>query len=80
MYRDTINHKPTFAISGTKGSSGLGSVNMEQMDNKTIIFILEHFLDVIPSKVNLPFEMVNAGLHWSRKMSKQIDPLALMLG
>lgn len=53
---------------------------MEQMDNRTILFILEHFLDVISAKMNLPFEMVNAGLHWSRKMSKQIDPLALMLG
>lgn len=73
-----VSRKPTFAISGTKGSSGLGSVNMEQMDSKTILFILEHFLFSTGS--HLPFEMVNAGLHWSRKMSKQIDPLALMLG
>lgn len=51
---------------------------MEQMDSKTILFILEHFLFSTGS--HLPFEMVNAGLHWSRKMSKQIDPLALMLG
>lgn len=27
----------------------------------------------------LPFEMVNAGDHCSLRMSKQIDPLALML-
>lgn len=27
-----------------------------------------------------PFEMVNAGLHWSLKMSKQIEPFALMFG
>ena len=49
------------AISGTNGSSGLGSVNNEQIDNNTL-------------------EMVNAGLHWSFKMSKQIPPFALMLG
>lgn len=27
-----------------------------------------------------PFEMVRAGLHWSLKMSRQIEPLALMFG
>jgi len=39
----------------------LGSVSMEQMDNRT-------------------FEIVNAGDHWSRRMSKQMEPLELMLG
>jgi hypothetical protein len=28
----------------------------------------------------LPLEIVSAGDHWSLKMSRQIDPLALMLG
>lgn len=28
----------------------------------------------------VPFEMVSAGLHWSLKMSKQMEPLLLMLG
>lgn len=27
-----------------------------------------------------PFEMVNAGLHWSRRMSRQMLPFELMLG
>jgi len=27
-----------------------------------------------------PFEIVNAGDHWSRRISRQIEPLALMLG
>jgi hypothetical protein len=30
--------------------------------------------------VCVPFEMVSAGLHWSLKMSKQMEPLLLMLG
>lgn len=30
--------------------------------------------------VALPFEMVKAGLHWSRRMSKHMLPLELMLG
>lgn len=29
---------------------------------------------------NGPFEMVKAGDHWSRRMSRQMDPLELMLG
>ena len=49
------------AISGTRGSSGFGSVSSDDSDSKT-------------------FEMVSAGLHWSFKMSRQILPLALMLG
>lgn len=28
----------------------------------------------------LPLEMVNAGLHWSRRMSKQMLPFELMFG
>lgn len=50
-----------WAISGTKGSSGLGSVNNEQIDNNT-------------------FEIVSAGLHWSRKISRQMLPFELMFG
>jgi len=30
--------------------------------------------------LKIPFEIVNAGDHWSRRMSKQIEPLELMLG
>lgn len=29
---------------------------------------------------SIPFEMVNAGLHWSRRMSRQMLPLELILG
>lgn len=32
------------------------------------------------SGVYIPFEMVSAGLHWSLRMSRQIEPLLLMLG
>ena len=49
------------AISGTKGSSGLGSVSNDEIDNKTL-------------------PIVSAGLHWSFNISKQIDPLLLILG
>lgn len=49
------------AISGTSGSSGLGSHSREQIDNNT-------------------FDIVNAGDHWDRKMSRQIEPLLFMLG
>ena len=28
----------------------------------------------------VPFEIVKAGDHWSRRMSKQMEPLELMLG
>ena len=49
------------AIYGTNGSSGLGSVNKDEIERST-------------------FEIVRAGDHVSFKMSRQIDPLALMLG
>ena len=50
-----------FAISGTKGSSGLASVKRDDIDSRTL-------------------EIVRAGLHWSFNISRQIDPLELMLG
>jgi hypothetical protein len=28
----------------------------------------------------IPFEIVNAGLHWSRRISKQMLPFELMFG
>jgi hypothetical protein len=31
-------------------------------------------------EMEVPLEMVRAGLHWSRRMSKQMLPLELMLG
>jgi small-conductance mechanosensitive channel len=49
------------AISGTSGSSGLGSVSSEQIESKT-------------------FAMVSAGDHCDRRISRQIEPLELMLG
>lgn len=30
--------------------------------------------------ISVPFEIVSAGDHWSRKMSRQMEPLALMFG
>ena len=32
------------------------------------------------NKMVRPFEIVNAGLHWSLRISRQIEPFALMLG
>ena len=29
---------------------------------------------------SIPLEMVRAGLHWSRRISRQIDPFELMFG
>ena len=49
------------AISGTSGSSGLGSVRSEQIDKSTL-------------------EIVNAGLHCSFRMSRQIEPCEFTLG
>ena len=48
------------AISGTRGSSGLGSVSRELIERSTL-------------------EMVRAGDHWSLRMSRQMEPFALML-
>ncbi|KAH9527377.1 hypothetical protein DERF_001395 [Dermatophagoides farinae] len=49
------------AISGTKGSSGFGSHNSEQIESKT-------------------FEIVNAGDHCDRNISRHIEPLLFMFG
>jgi len=68
----------TCAISGTSGSSGLGSVSIEQMLRSTKLCISS-----APSRVascGIPFEIVRAGLHWSLRMSKQMLPLELMFG
>jgi len=73
-------------MSGTSGSSGFGSVNIEQMDKSTEQCRAKkgmRTLDRCPGnreKNKVPLEMVSAGDHWSLKMSRQIDPLALMLG
>ena len=49
------------AMSGTSGSSGLGSHNREQIERRT-------------------FDMVRAGLHWDRSISRHMLPLLLMFG
>jgi hypothetical protein len=74
-------------MSGTSGSSGFGSVNIEQIDSSTVQNenrkkeALQIDGPVIRiGTINVPLEMVSAGDHWSLKMSRQIDPLALMLG
>jgi hypothetical protein len=50
---------------------------MEQMDNRTV--------DVSRrlrggTERESPFEIVKAGDHWSRRMSKQMEPLELIFG
>jgi hypothetical protein len=68
-------------MSGTSGSSGFGSVNIEQIDKSTVERQLQIDGPAIGIQtINEPLEIVSAGDHWSLKMSRQIDPLALMLG
>lgn len=71
-----------WAISGTRGSSGFGSVSNEHIERSTwkcnaymviIIIILQNLF------VNT-FDMVRAGLHWSLRISKHIFPLLFMFG
>lgn len=80
------------AISGTSGSSGFGSHSNEQIDRRTgncqdqishMNLAFAHYLIVIKNRFflqKLPFEMVNAGDHWDRNMSRHIEPLELMFG
>ena len=49
------------AISGTNGSSGLGSPSRLHMERSTL-------------------EIVSAGDHWERSISKHIEPLLFILG
>jgi hypothetical protein len=51
---------------------------MEQMESRTAKRLATGGLENEES--NIPFEMVSAGLHWSRRMSRQMLPFALMLG
>jgi hypothetical protein len=72
-------------MSGTSGSSGFGSVNIEQIDKSTVKRgkVVTFQIDgpaIARGTINVPLEIVSAGDHWSLKMSRQIDPLALMLG
>jgi hypothetical protein len=85
-----------WAISGTSGSSGFGSVSSEQIDRRTCKDRKEHILiqntclmyneneHEIEPKVGkedpLTFDMVRAGLHCSLRMSRQMLPLLLMFG
>lgn len=106
------------AMSGTRGSSGFGSVSIEQIERSTVFqprmsvsiqqriggddrtrriaqhgnrfAIRSHRRQCrhtqaerarhIRGSCDAPFEIVNAGLHWSLKISRQIEPFALMFG
>lgn len=71
----------TCAISGTSGSSGFGSVSIEQMDRRTKISQWVFLANNSSQEMRMiPFDMVSAGLHWSLKMSKHMLPLEFMLG
>jgi hypothetical protein len=52
---------------------------MEQMDRRTGTISMMMTVCGL-RRVSAPFEMVKAGLHWSRRMSRQILPLELMFG
>lgn len=62
----------------------MGSVNREQIDKSTVRNEAERMsVDVLQwhgSVFDLPLLIVSAGLHWSFRISKQIDPLALTFG
>ena len=47
---------------------------------ETIGLRMEGMRDARQLSSHVPFEIVNAGLHWSLKMSRQIEPFALMFG
>ena len=76
------------AASATSGSSGFGSVNRDNIDNNT--FAQAHrqsnpCVNAIATqhaaRVNIhTFDTVMAGLHFSFKMSMQMEPSGLMLG
>lgn len=77
----------TCAISGTSGSSGFGSVSMEQIERRTdakksahIVFNFRMTQVGQVLRERIPFEIVRAGLHWSLNISRQIEPLLLMFG
>ena len=81
-------HTRTCAISGTSGSSGLGSVSNEHIDSRTwpthtrTKRVREQ--ETASNMANTPshtrtLEMVSAGDHWSLRMSRQMPPLLLML-
>jgi hypothetical protein len=57
---------------------------MEQIDSRTFYVSIHSPSQIAPDYSSaywhIPLEMVNAGLHWSRRMSKQMLPLELMLG
>jgi hypothetical protein len=83
------------AISGTRGSSGLGSVSSEQMDSSTLLIVKAGLLQVKGESDELsaggrqrgnslrvhPLASLSAvTYHWSFKMSRQIPPLLLIFG
>lgn len=79
------------AISGTKGSSGFGSHNKEQIDRSTKLkqnnreisvtqFVLFWCVSTSLEYSRIPFEMVSAGDHWDLNISKQILPLLFIFG
>lgn len=61
----------------------MGSVSIEQIERRTTrqIESVELSTEAEPCReLCPPFEMVNAGDHWSLRMSRQIDPFELMFG
>ena len=68
----------SLAISGTRGSSGLGSHSREQMDNST----WGGAFSISPpgESGDQTLDTVSAGDHWDLRMSRQMAPLELMLG
>ena len=68
---------PHSGIETTTGPLGQGLGNAVGMAIAEEIFKKKFGSNVIDNKT---FDIVNAGLHWSFKMSKQMPPLALILG
>lgn len=69
----------------------MGSVSIEQMERRTVQEMVQRKGETCNVSLacmrfyrtscrHPPFDTVNAGLHWSLRMSRQMEPFELMLG
>ena len=54
--------------------------NLMSTQRNLVIILVTKPEFLVPTKMFLPFEIVSAGLHWDRRISRQILPLLFMLG
>lgn len=80
------------AMSGTRGSSGLGSHNRLHIERRTVCVCEERererkndvmimmYTQYNNQETIVPFEIVSAGLHCDRNISRQMLPLEFIFG